>query len=127
MYYVYKERVLLIGVKFYAVPPPLQTYWFFGDNKLENSTRKFQLFSNSFIQREMYGRMIRTVGYSANLLIQNYSNEWTATKYSVFLQNEMGNITKYFNTHEKGRNHFFLFIGHFVFVLFFPHIVKYSQ
>lgn len=93
----------MIGVTFYAVPPPLQTYWFFGDNKLKNSTRKVQLFSTSFIQREFNGRMIRTVGYSANLSIQNFSNEWTEMKYSVFLQNEIGNTSKYFNTHEKGR------------------------
>lgn len=93
----------MISVQFYAVPPPVNTFWFFGDKQIKNSTQKVQSFSDIVIQREMYGRIMRTVGYSANLSIQNYSNEWTEIKYSVFLQNEIGNISKCFATHEKGR------------------------
>lgn len=95
----------MISVQFYAVPPPVHTIWFFGDNKIKKSTQKVQSFSDSFIQREMYGRIMRTVGYSANLSIQNYSIERTGIKYSVFLQNEIGNISKYFDTHDNGRQH----------------------
>lgn len=100
---IFEEPVFKVSVQIYSTPPPTSINWSVGKNTVKNTSRFAQMIIPTLIQRDIHGKDILWTGYTASLRITNYSLQRIST-ISISVQNEFGNLTKYFVINENSRH-----------------------
>ncbi|VDI15472.1 Hypothetical predicted protein [Mytilus galloprovincialis] len=92
--YIFKEPLLKLSVQIYAEPHPVNVSWFVENVQITNSTSHLLAFSKTLMERKQHGKLIKTIGFLANLTSKNFVNG--RKTFCILVQNEIGNASEHF-------------------------------
>lgn len=83
-----------MSVHINAEPHPISVSWFIENVQIENSTKHMLAFSRTLVDRKLHGKLIKTIGFSANLTLKYFLN--VRKTFGILVQNEIGNASEQF-------------------------------